>query len=88
MLPVLRIHCHASGVHRQMGQTEGTGKRPGMALVSLQGLREDFCGQHREIPRSREIAWYSPVMPSLRGSKTKELEVPAEKQIPAGGVMG
>lgn len=66
-----------------MGQIEGTGKRPGMALVSLQGLRDHCFGQHREIPKSREIAWYSPAMPSLRGFKTKELEVPAEKQIPS-----
>lgn len=30
----------------QMGQTEGTAKRPGMVLVSLQGLREDWSGQY------------------------------------------
>lgn len=38
------------------GQTEGTGKRPRMALVSLQGSREDWSGQHRESLRSKEIA--------------------------------
>lgn len=30
----------------QMGQTAGTVKRPGMVLVSLQGLREDWSGQY------------------------------------------
>ena len=53
-------------VHTAMGQVftgrHGRWKRPRMALVSLQGPREGWSGQHRRGSRKGGPAWYSPAL--------------------------